>query len=436
MQQAYYTSETRFNIALAGRRSGKSDIGRRRKVRKGLAFTKAHDGLTVLCAPTREHAKRLHWRKLKDLIPRKYIRMRNGKTPEISESELTIKIDHNGYTFAIVGLDKPERAEGDTIDDCLMDEVADMKPTAWGLSIRPSLSTEGREGSADFIGKPRGKGFYFELWQRAQKLHDWSRFHWKSSAVLSPDEISSARDALSAKEFAQEYEADWVSFEGLAYYPFDEDVHGRLALDYDPTAPLDFCFDFNVSPGIALVVQPQSVGRMGYEVPLIFGNDIDAYLDEVYIEDNSNTRKITKELIKRWGSHEGDVRLFGDFSGGSRKTSATEGSDWEQIEALMRPVFGDRLERCVKPPTSEVDRINALNARLLSHSDRSYTLIDPDRCPNLMTDFQTVQRLHDGQLDKTAKMKMFTHMTDAAGDRARFLHPTTQHLTTNEALSL
>jgi len=434
-QQLYYTAEERFVLACAGRRSGKSDLGRRRKVRSGYAFTKAPDGLCTLCAPTRDQAKRLHWEKLKRLIPDKDVRRRNGKTKMISEVDLTLQLDHNGYKFQVVGLDKPERAEGDTIDDCLMDEAADMKPMAWALSIRPSLSTEGREGSADFIGKPRGKGFYWELWNRATRP-GWARFHWGSEEVLSADEIAQAREDLSEKEFDQEYGAKWISFEGLAYYPFDEAIHASISLDYDPLSPLDFCFDFNVRPGTATVVQPQEVGRMGYVLPRVFSNQVDAVIDEVYIADDSNTRKVTQQLIDRWSHHKGQVRLFGDWSGGSRKTSATEGTDWQQIQDLLHPVFGDRLELLIKPPTSEVDRINALNARLLSHFDRAHMLFDRQLCPNTILDMQTVQRLDDGRIDKSEKFKMHTHLSDGLGDRARFLFPTTRQFTMNEALDL
>ena len=434
-QQAYYTCEERFAIALAGRRSGKSDLMRRRRVRRGMRFTKAYDGLGVITAPTRDHAKRLHWQKLKDLIPHKYIRLKNGKTPEISESELTIRLDHNGYLFAVVGLDRPQRAEGDTIDDCGMDEVADMKPTAWALSIRPSLSTEGREGTADFIGKPRGKGFYWDVWNRGTS-RGWARFHWLSSAVLSAEEIDQARQDLSEKEFKQEYEAEWVSFEGLAYYPFDEAVHAAIALDYDPDITLDMCFDFNVRPGTATVVQEQSVGKMGYVLPRLFGNWVDAVIDEVHIADNSNTRQVTQELLSRWSHHKGEVRLFGDFSGGSRKTSSTEGSDWEQIMAMFQPVFGDRVSMLVQPPTSEIDRINALNARLLSHFDRAHMAIDPTTCPHTVIDLQTVARRDDGRIDKRPAMSMFTHLTDGLGDRARYLFPTTRRLLVDEPLMI
>lgn len=388
----------------------------------------------LLCAPTREQAKRLHWKKTKALIPDKYVRRYNGRTKMISETELTLTVDHNGLQFAVVGLDKPERAEGDAVSHVLMDEVADMKPMAWAQSIRPSLSTEGREGSADFIGKPRGKGFYWQLWTKAKTRPGWARFKWKSSVVLSQSELLAARDELSEKEFEQEYEAEFVSFEGMAYYPFDEDVHAAIPLEYDPDAPLDLCFDFNVEPGTATVVQNQSIGKMGYELPGVFLNEVDCVLDEVWIPENSNTRKVCRQILKRWSHHgKRPVRLFGDWNGGSRKTSATEGTDWEQIKDLLGKVFTN-MTLMIKPPTSEVDRINALNARLLSHSDRSAMLIDPQTAPHTIVDFQTVTRLPDGQLDKRDAMKLYTHLTDGLGDRARYLHPTTRQLFVDEPL--
>lgn len=432
-QSAYASCTKRFVVAVAGRRSGKSVIMRRRRVLKGFAFSKATDGLGILCAPTRDQAKRLHWERIKRLVPRKYVALRNGKTPCISESELTLQLAHNGYTFAIVGLDKPQRAEGDTIDDAGMDEVADMRPTAWALSIRPSLSTEGREGTADFIGKPRGKGFYHSLWQRAATLDDWARFHWKARDILPAAEIEAVQRELSALEFRQEYEAEWVTFEGACYYPFDEDVHARIALQYDPDATLDFCFDFNVKPGTATVVQTQSITKMGYHLPSIFMDEVDAVIGEVYIPDNSNTRQVCDRIVDGWSKHQGEVRLFGDWSGGSRKTSSTEGSDWDQILKILGNVFGGRMTLMIRPPTSEVARINALNARILSAFDRARMVVDPFMCPNTVNDIISVTRLEDGRIDKN-RDPMLTHLSDGLGDRARFLYPTTEHLVVNEPL--
>lgn len=422
-QSAFYRSTARYNVAVATRRGGKSDIGRRRKVRKGMVYARGDDGLTCLCAPTRDQAKRLHWEKLLKLIPRKHIGLRNGKTLMVSETELYVRLAHNNYKFQVVGLDKPERAEGDAWDDALLDEVADMKPAAWALSVSPSLSTMGRPGSCDFIGKPRGKGFYFDLYNKAAVREGWDRFHWTAYDVLNPEEIRDAKQRMSPLEFDQEFGAKWVSFEGRAYYCYDEEVHAAYALDYDPKAPLDLCFDFNVKPGTCVVVQPQSQSRMGYRFPDAFDDQIDCVIGEVYIPDNSNTRLVCQRILEAWGHHPGEVRLFGDWSGGSRKTSATEGSDWDQIENLLGPTFEGRLVKMVKPPTSEKDRINALNRRFLSDEDepRIRCVIDKRMAEQTHMDLENVTCLPDGRLDKNVD-PMLTHLTDALGDRMRYLY--------------
>lgn len=425
-QREFYLSEARFNVAVATRRGGKSDIGRRRMIKKALKFSlPVPDPYMVITAPTRDQVKRLHWEQSKSLVP-------DWALDDVAESELTIKLV-NGVKIQLLGMDKPQRAEGMSIDHALIDEVADMKPIAWTLSLRPSLSTEGRPGSADFIGKPRGKAFYYELYQRAETLPDWRRFHWDCYGILDPEEIEAAKRELSDLQFAQEYLADWVTFEGRCYYGFSEEIHASIALQYDAEAPLDLCFDFNVKPGTATIIQPQSIGRMGYNLPPVFANDIDAVIGEVYISDNSNTQRVCQHILKDWGNHAGQVRLFGDFSGGSRKTSATEGSDWDQVQALLGPAFGGRMSLLIQPPTSEVARINALNARIMSADDRAHMLVDPTQCPHTVNDLLSVTRLENGKIDKMRDV-MITHLSDGIGDRARFLYPTTKHLTVNEPL--
>jgi hypothetical protein len=411
-QHDFMHSKARFNVACGGRRSGKSVIGRRRLILAGGQYHKYTDGRFIIGAPTRDQVKRLHWQQLKEMTPRSWVALRNGKTPKISESDLSIELE-TGTLFQCLGLDKPERAEGNSIDWVLLDEVADMKASAWTLSIRPSLSTINRPGRCDFVGKPRGKGFYYELYQRAATTADWDRFHWKASEILPASEIKQAKADLSELEYRQEYDADWVSFEGRAYYAYEEDVHATVPLDYDPEAPLILTMDFNVQPGTAAVIQEQETAQ--YNLPKCFAETATAVIGEVYIPNNSNTRLVCRRFVETWGNHRGLVYVYGDATGGARGTAKVDGSDWQLARQELSPVFGDRLRfRIKKGNPLETVRLNAMNARILNANDKARFLVDPQNAPFVSNDFVSVTRLTDGRLDKGSDPRI-THLSDGIG---------------------
>ena len=98
----------------AGRRSGKTEIARRRIVR-WLNVTKPWpDPLYFFALPTRDQAKRVAWPKFKALVPKYWV-------ASISESELSIETIY-GSKLYVLGLDKPERAEGVGWDGGVVDE--------------------------------------------------------------------------------------------------------------------------------------------------------------------------------------------------------------------------------------------------------------------------------------------------------------------------
>jgi hypothetical protein len=212
--QAYSRSPHRFNTVYAGRRSGKT-LRLKRKVwiasQRGSAFPDPH---YFLGAPTRDQAKRIFWNDMKLMVPR---RLRRGAP---SESELVIPC-LSGSNIHIIGLDKPQRIEGSPWDGGGITEFANVRGDAWPLHIRPALSDRG--GWCDLEGVPEGRNHFYDRvldaeakMERYRKLSEWGSFHWKSSEVLPPSEIEAARRDLDALSFQQEYDADFVSFQGKA----------------------------------------------------------------------------------------------------------------------------------------------------------------------------------------------------------------------------
>lgn len=406
VRDAYRYSNARFNICAAGRRSGKTEHFKRKVIRKAMsAHAIRPDARFFAAAPTRDQAKRIFWNDLKKMVPKQFL------AGDPSESELTIKLI-NGAEIVIVGLDKPERMEGSPWDGGGIDEIANVKPTAWSENIRPCLSD--RLGWCDFTGVPEGRNHYYDLAERAKaeelelgKDAQWRFFHWVSADILPPAEIEAAKRDLDELTFDQEYNANFVNFAGRAYYSFDP-IQNVARLDWRDFAPLIICFDFNVDPGVAAICQ---------EMTLPNGLEGTGVLGEVYIERSSNTARVCRKIIEDWGMHQGIVRLYGDATGGSRGSAKLAGSDWDIIQDCLRPVFGSRLEVCVgssNPP--ERARVNAMNSRLCSAAGQRRLFVDPVYAPKMARDLDGVRVIPGsaGELDKHSDKKL-THISDALG---------------------
>lgn len=436
-QVRYEKSRCRFNVVWAGRRSGKTETSKRRVV--SIALEAATRGMrsrafrgfrAIVAGPIRDQAKSIFWPDLKELVPKWAIDRDKGRDG-IEESTLTIHL-LRGVEIIVIGMDRPQRAAGSPIDYLLLDEFGDMRPNAWKL-MRPALSTMGRPGRCDFIGSPVGRNHFYELARDFGVARcdgrEWDYFTWSSEDVLDSDEIIAAKSELDPLTYAQQYRAEWANPEGRVCYDFRRDVH-CVPLEYDPRSPtLDFCFDFNVSPGTCVVVQDQT-SRIPREP---FAQTISAVIGEVFIRDNSNTPLVTRKIIEDWNPtdgkiarHSGTVRIFGDSSGGARSTTKeTLNSDWSIIRNMLGHVWGDRLEDHVQHSNPLVrQRVNAINARIKNTMGVVSLAIDPHKAPFTVHDLEDIV-WKDGAGDAIEKEKnaLLGHLFDALSYREWRAHP-------------
>lgn len=402
VQDELWRCKARFIVLPCGRRSGKSEIAKRKLVLAALdPDTGYADPNFFAAAPTHEQAKRIYWNDIKAMLPKTLV-------VKISESERSIRL-YNGATIYVLGLDKPQRIEGVPWNGCILDEYANMKKSAWEENVRPALSD--RNGWCWLIGVPEGRNHYYDLYQYAlsEKSGDqWAAFTWKSSDILPEEEIADARASLDELTFLQEYEASFVTFEGRCYYPFLRERHCMaLRQMYRPEAPLVFCFDFNVEPGVAAVCQ---------ELTLPNGLEGTAVIGEVHIPRNSNTPAVCRKLIADWGGHKGPIVCYGDATGGNRGSAKVAGSDWELIRAAFRQAGLNARFDVPSSNPPERARVNAVNTRLQNGAGEIHMMVDSQYAQNVARDFEGVVLLKggSGEIDKKATPKL-THISDALG---------------------
>lgn len=124
----------------------------------------------------------------------------------------------NGSLVSFRSLENPETMRGPTLDFAMFDETAKMAKRAWEAGS-PALSI--KHGLAIFSTTPAGEDWvYDDLWGAAEKgVPGWYATRYKSidNPVMSKTYIQQQRESMSAEMFAQEYEADFVTFKGAIY---------------------------------------------------------------------------------------------------------------------------------------------------------------------------------------------------------------------------
>lgn len=214
-QQDVFNDKTRFKVVAAGRRCGKSRLAATTLIIEAL---RCPPGSAVLyVSPTMGQSRQIIWDLLLDL-GREVI---SGS--HVNNLDITMI---NGARIYVRGADRPDTLRGVSLTYAVLDEVADIKPEAWEQVIRASLSD--KKGHALFIGTPKGRNWFNDLYKLGQTGddEDWKSWHFttKDNPLIDPKEIESAKKTLSTFAFKQEYMAsfdnagsdifkdDWVKY--------------------------------------------------------------------------------------------------------------------------------------------------------------------------------------------------------------------------------
>jgi len=391
----------RIIILPPGRRSRKTLIAKHKLVFRALDSENQN---FFAGAPTHHQAKSIFWEDLKRALW--YF------TTDRSETELKIKLK-NGSVVQVVGLDKPERIEGQPWNGCVITEIGNCKEDAWGAHIRPTLSDT--NGWAILEGVPEGMNFLYDLALRAtgnaipktlpkvgafRECPDdpaWRYYHWFSSDVLSPAEIAAARMELDEKTFRQEYEGSFENYEGLAYWAFN--VKNLSDCEYNKSEHIHIGMDFNHDPMTATFNHIRS-------------NDVFQF-GEAFLP-NSNTYEMAEHIKRLFPIS--NCTIYPDATGDHESSNATR-SDI----AILRQAGFRVLARSVNP--LQRDRINAVNSKMMASDGKPHYFINAKNCPKTINDWNKVNTTADGRIDKEGEKTKLTHISDAEGYLISFNFP-------------
>ena len=385
-QQTIVSAPQRFKVVIAGRRFGKTHLS----IRELCKAARLPNKDVIYCAPTYKQAKNIVWKKLKyKLLDLKWVQ-------KLNETELSIVLK-NGSTISLKGLENYDSIRGGGYDFLVIDEFADCDPESWFSVLRPTLAD--RQGSALFIGTPKGMNWAKDLYDMSDEYPDeWRSFQFTTidGGNVTAEEIEAARRTLDERTFRQEFMATFETFSGRIFYAFDRNNNVKQ-FEGDLPRELLIGTDFNLDPLTSVIAVRQ-------------GNTIHI-IDEIKIF-GSNTDELVTEIQTRYPNHR--ITVFPDPAGAQRRTSAAGRTDHSILRNAGFTVRAHGVTSSVR------DGINAVNAKLRSSSGESTLLIDP-KCKFLIECLEK-QTYKEGS-NIPDKDSGFDHMNDALRYMIEFLFP-------------
>lgn len=389
-------SGIRFPVVPAGRRSGKTERGKRFLVKQAMQHA---NEMYFAAAPTHAQAKKIFWDDLKKLT------FSDVHVKPPSESELKIFMP-NGSEIHIIGLDKPQRIEGVPWTGGLIDEIADIKADAWEANIYPALNTvnptrPNYRAWCWLLGVPDGLNHYYDLAMYAQNSGDpdWALFHWESADILPADVIAAAKRSMSAKQFKQEYEASFETASGRIYEDYSKDNHTDAQIK--PHEQLCWMHDQNFTPLSSAIGVRRNKNK-------------DIYLLDEIVLTSAISRQSAEEFVEKFKDHKNkNVIIYGDPAGRAGEKHGHQ-SDYKEIEKVLRDNGWKSTRKVKKAHPSIKDRQNAVRAKIKSADNHVSLYVNPITAPWCDKGLSTVQ-LKQGSTFQEDDKNQYQHITTAIG---------------------
>jgi len=249
LQAHLHSNLERFNVVVCHRRFGKTVFAINHMIKSAVEAIKEGKRAPrfAYLAPLFKQAKTVAWDELKRLCK---------VFPDVKFNEAELRADFMGARIQLYGADNPDTLRGIYLDGVILDEYAQMNPKMYTEVIRPALSD--RKGWAIFIGTPKGKNEFYDIYHSAADKKGWARFLFKASetGILDEEELEMARQDMAETEYEQEYECSWSAALRGAYYAkeiekaYDEERIGKVP--YDPSKQVETWWDLGVSDSTSI----------------------------------------------------------------------------------------------------------------------------------------------------------------------------------------
>ena len=249
LQAKLHNELARFNVVVCHRRFGKTVFAINQMIKSAVEDLQTGKKAPryAYLAPLFKQAKTVAWDELKRLLK---------DFPDVKFNEAELRADFMDARIQLYGADNPDTLRGIYLDGVILDEYAQMNPKMYSEVIRPALSD--RKGWGIFIGTPKGKNEFYDLYHTSTEKKGWKRFLFKASetGILDDEELEMAQQDMADTEYEQEYECSWSAALRGAYYAkelesaYEEDRVSKVP--YDPGKQVVTAWDLGVADSTAI----------------------------------------------------------------------------------------------------------------------------------------------------------------------------------------
>jgi phage terminase large subunit len=248
-------------LSLTGVSAGKTVACINDLIRAAITCDKPEPRFAYI-APYYAQAKDVAWA---------YLKRFTASIPGAVTNEQELRVDlPGGGRVRLYGADNYERLRGIYLDGVIVDEFGDVDPRAWSEVIRPALAD--RKGWAVFIGTPKGRNHFAEIWNQAQDRPDeWYSLILKASqtGIVDPIELADSRSVMSEDQYNQEFECSFDAAVVGSYYGKlieKAESEGRIGnVAWEPQIPVQTWWDLGIDDSTAIWF----VQILGREIRLI-----------------------------------------------------------------------------------------------------------------------------------------------------------------------
>jgi len=296
-QKEVHNSDARFKVLSAGRRWGKTRLG------VNECIDAASKGGRAWWVSPSYKTSEVGWRPLRHLA-------RRIPGAEVKLVDRSVALPGGGFV-AVRSADNPDSLRGEGLDFVVMDECAFMQKEAWTEAIRPALSD--RQGKALFISTPKGRNWFWEIYQRGlQGDEGWQSWQFPTAAnpFIQASEIEAARRDLPEIIFRQEYLAEFVDDQGGVFRrvqeaavldPREPETNRQYIAGVDVASSVDYTVVSVLDAETKEMVYLDRFNRVDY--PVLIDRLESVYhrynLTSMTVEANSIGRPVIDELVKR-----------------------------------------------------------------------------------------------------------------------------------------
>ena len=389
-QWDFLKSKKPIKALVGGFGSGKTFIFLRETF-KNMINKKNANGLSNgwVIYPTYDLAEELFVQPFTDML------MKNGIDFNYNQSKHRFT---TGYgNIKIYQLQKPQRIIGAELTYIGFDEFDVESYKNCDMAFKKSIGR--MRGSEDcviyIVTSPEGFGYTYKIFVEDNNKDRYLVHGKTTDNTYLPKSYIELLESNYDKNLLKAYrDGEFVNLQAFStYHSFKNTGENSNVqrVSYNPTLPIQTCWDFNVSPMCCVLLQEH---RQSPKIRIFDCIQLHHQGSEIITERMINTIK-----HKYPKAH---IVAFPDASGGSRHTAAR----YSDHQLLRMSGFDVKVKSKNPPVTARVDAVNRL-------FDKNEMIIDPS-CKSLIEDLiKTTNKVGTRDIDKSDKM--LTHLSDALG---------------------